>query len=84
MICALSHAVYIVEAPEEGGVFEAAKSANKLNIPLFTTQYSEYPENAAGNKIILEEMSGMPVRGRMENDMLVPNMDKIIGFAKFK
>ena len=84
IICAMSLVVYIVEAPIEGGVFEAAKSANKLNVPLFSTEYSSYPENAKGNKIILEEMNGIPVRGKMENDLLIPNMEKIIGFAKFK
>jgi hypothetical protein len=32
---------------------------------------------------ILDELGGLPVNGRIENDMLVPNMDSIIGEAKF-
>ncbi|MCP4136622.1 MAG: hypothetical protein GY754_36970 [bacterium] len=82
-VCALSYGVYIIEAPAEGGVFEAAKSANKLEIPLFTTEYSEFPENAPGNKKILDDMGGIAIRGRLEEEMLVPNMDKIISLAKF-
>lgn len=83
IICALSYAVYIVEAPPDGGIFEAAKSAYNLKVPLFTTEYAEYPKNASGNKKIMDELGGLPVLGRMENDMLVPNMDTIIGKAKF-
>ncbi len=83
IVCALSYAVYIVEAPAEGGIFEAAKSARNLKVPLFTTQYGEYPKNAGGNMKILEELGGLAVMGRMENGMVVPNMDRIIGMAKF-
>ena len=83
IICALSCAVYIVEAPPDGGIFEAAKSAGNLKVPLFTTEYGEYPKNAGGNRKIIEEMGGTPVKGKMENGMLVPNMDRIIGMAKF-
>jgi len=83
IICALSLAVYIVEAPPDGGIFEAAKSARNLNVPLFTTEYAEYPKNAGGNRKIIEELGGIPVLGKIENDMMVPNMDTIIGIVKF-
>ncbi|MBN2078756.1 MAG: DNA-processing protein DprA [Spirochaetes bacterium] len=83
VICALSRAVYIIEAPGEGGIFEAAKSARTLGVPLYTTEYAEYPKNAGGNRIIIEEMEGIPVLGKIENDALVPQMDGIIGTAKF-
>lgn len=83
IICALSCAVFIVEAPPDGGIFEAAKSAGNLKVPLFTAEYGEYPKNAGGNRRIIEEMGGTPVKGKMENGMLVPNMDRIIGLAKF-
>jgi DNA processing protein len=83
IICALSFAVYIVEAPAEGGIFEAAKSAYNLKIPLYTTEYADFPKNAQGNRKIMDELGGIPVLGKMENDMLVPNMDKIIGTVKF-
>ena len=81
--CALAMAVYIVESPSEGGVYEAAKSAHKLKIPLFTTQYGSYPENALGNEKIIGELGGLPVKGRYVNDLLVPNLEKMIGIAKF-
>ncbi len=83
IICALSLAVYIIEAPVEGGIFEAAKSARNLKVPLFTTEYASYPKNAGGNRIILEEMEGKPVLGTIENDLMIPRMDAIIGVAKF-
>ncbi len=83
IIAALSYAVFIVEAPESGGIFEAAKSAHSIGVPLFTAEYSEYPVSAAGNKKILDELGGIPVRGRLVNNSLAPNMDKIIGCAKF-
>ncbi len=83
IICGISQAVFIVEAPEEGGIFEAAKSAVKLKVPLFTTKYSEYPENAKGNEIILTEMKGKPVQRRRDREALEPNMDEIIACAKF-
>ncbi len=83
LVCALSGAVFIVEAPEDGGIFEAAKSAHKLGIPLFTTEYGEYPENAKGNKKILEDLGGIPVRSKLVDELRVPNMDKFISVIKF-
>ena len=83
IICALSYAVFIVEAPPDGGIYEAAKSAHNLKVPLFTTEYADYPKNAGGNRKIMDELGGIAVKGRMDNGMLVPNMDKITGTAKF-
>lgn len=84
VICALSHAVFIVEAPEEGGIFEAAKSAHSLNIPLYTTEYAEYPPTASGNKKIMSEFGAFPVRGKKVDNLTLPNMDRIIADVKFK
>lgn len=84
LICAISHAVFIVESPESGGIFEAAKSAYNLKIPLYTAEYSEYPESASGNKKILAELGGYPVRGKKSDNLTVPNMDRIIADVKFK
>ena len=83
IVCGLSKAAYIVEAPEEGGIYEAAKSANKLQVPLFTTKYSEYPDNAKGNEKILDELGGRPIQRRRDREQLEPNMDEIIACAKF-
>ena len=83
IICALSKAVFIVEAPSEGGIFEAAKSAVKLNVPLYTAAYGEYPANALGNKKILEEMHGKAVMQRKGAELIEPNMDAFIADVKF-
>jgi len=85
IICALSNAVFIVESPESGGIFEAAKSAHNLKIPLYTAEYSDYPESAVGNKKILAEFGAYPVRGKKSADNLtIPNMDRIIADVKFR
>ncbi len=83
VIVALSCAVFIVESPREGGIFEAGKSAHQGKVPLFVTEYAEYPESASGNRRLVEEFGAVPVRGRMEQDLLVPNLDRLIAAVKF-
>lgn len=83
IICALSNAVYIVESPPEGGIFEAGKSANHIGVPLFVTEYGNYPKSAAGNKSIIETLGGIPIRGRMVDNILTPNLDQLIGTIKY-
>jgi DNA protecting protein DprA len=83
IIAALSYAVFIVEAPVESGIFEAGKSTRDTGTPLYVTQYSQYPDSAAGNTRLIQEFGGIPVRGRMEQDRLVPNLEKLIGSVKF-
>lgn len=85
IICALSKALFIVETPakEEGGIFEAAKSAQKLHVPLFTAEYSEYTESSAGNPVLLTEYGAMPVRGRKDGNSILPNLDAFTAKIKF-
>ncbi len=83
LICALSYAVYIVESATDGGIYEAAKSAKKLDIPLFVTEYREYPESASANKALIDD-GAYPVKGRFVNGELSPNLDELIGIVKFK
>ena len=83
LICALSYAAYIVESVSDGGIFEAAKSAKKLGIPLFVTEYKEYPKSASANKLLIED-GASPVKGRLVNNELSPNLDELIGIVKFK
>ena len=73
-----------MESPEDGGIFEAAKSAFNLKIPLHTTEYSEYPPSALGNKKIMADFDAYPVRGKKSDGLTVPNMDRIIADVKFK
>jgi DNA processing protein len=82
LICALSYAVYFVECSMEGGIFEAVKSAKKLEIPIFITEYKEYPASASANKSLIEE-GAYPVKGRLVNNELTPNLDELIGIVKF-
>ncbi len=83
IICALSCAIYIVESDQESGIFEAAKSSKKYNIPLFVTEYREYPQSAsANNQLILD--GAHAVKGRYVNKQLNPNMDEIIGLVKYR
>jgi DNA processing protein len=83
LICALSRAVFIVESKKDGGSFDAAKSAVKLQIPLFTAQYAEYPASAEGNPVIIQELKAHPVRGRKEGAAVVPNLDGLLAAVKF-
>jgi DNA processing protein len=83
IICALSYAVYIVECPAAGGIFEAGKSAQKTETPLFVTEYADYPKSAGGNKILIDEMGAVPVRGRVKDNAIIPNLDRLIGAARF-
>lgn len=83
IICALSSAVYIVESPVEGGVFEAGKSAKHAGVPLYVTEYSRYPESASGNTILMGELGAQPVRGRVMGGLLMPNLDRLIGDVKY-
>ncbi|MBP8084301.1 MAG: DNA-processing protein DprA [Spirochaetes bacterium] len=85
LICALSKAVFIVESPakDEGGIFEAAKSAQKMHIPLFTAEYAEYSEPSMGNPVLIKEYGAQPVRGRKDENGVSPNLDAYIAKIKF-
>ena len=82
IITAHSKAVYIVESTENGGIYEAAKSSHKIDTPLYTTEYKEYNESSLGNKSILKNLNGKPIRGRMIDNLLSPNIDELIARVK--
>jgi len=46
-------------------------------------EYSQYPDSARGNPVLIQELGATPVRGRMVNDLLTPNIDRLIGDVKF-
>ncbi len=83
LICALSYAAYFVECSLDSGIFEAVKSAKKLDIPLFVTEYKDYPASASANKSLIED-GAYPVKGRLVNSELIPNLDELIGIVKFR
>jgi len=82
-IVALSRALFIVETPKDGGLMEAAKSAMKLSVPIYTAQYAEYPAGASGNEELMKTFRASPVRGRREGDNIVPNIDALIASVRF-
>ncbi|MBF0343861.1 MAG: DNA-processing protein DprA [Nitrospirae bacterium] len=54
-ICALSNLIILIEAHEKGGSFDAGKKCLAMGRPLFTAVYSDMPEAAIGNRILLNE-----------------------------
>lgn len=83
IITVLSKALFIVETEENGIPIEAAKNAQKLNIPIFTAEYSEYPSSASGNKLLMKEYAAIPLRGKKENNSIKPNIDMLLAKIKF-
>jgi DNA processing protein len=73
-IIALSDAMVLIEAREEGGTFEAGKQALKLRKPLFVAHYGDMTETRAGNQYFLERgarsLLKSPSTGRANIDQL--------------
>lgn len=51
-ICALSTAMFVIEAGESGGTLNAGRTALKLGVPLFAIRYKD---ECAGNEILIRE-----------------------------
>ena len=83
IIAAMVNAVIIIETATDGGSFEAAKSAHNYKTPLFVVEYAEYPATASGNPGIIKEYNATPLKGRMQNGTLLPNMDMCIAKARY-
>ncbi len=60
-ICALSHAVLLVESGIGGGTFATGKNALKQGIPLFSVDYESPPSSAEGNRYFLNR-GARPIR----------------------
>ncbi len=83
LIAAMVDALIIIETENNAGSFESAKSAYKYNTPLFVVEYAQYPTTASGNPVLIKEYRATPLRGRIQNDVLVPNMDACIAKIKW-
>ncbi|MCX8123500.1 MAG: DNA-processing protein DprA [Spirochaetes bacterium] len=83
MIAAMVNALIIIETANNAGCFEAAKSAKKYKTPLFVVEYAKYPDSAIGNPVLIKDYQATPLRGRIQNDVLVPNMDACIAKARY-
>jgi len=53
-ICALSHAVLLIESGTEGGTLATGKNALKLRVPLFAVDFKPVPSTAKGNPYFLQ------------------------------
>jgi DNA processing protein len=53
LICALSKAVFVIEARKDGGAVHAAKMALKLGVPLYVVHPDEFKKPPPGNEQII-------------------------------
>jgi DNA processing protein len=73
-ILALTSAMILVEAAEDGGTFEAGKEALRLGRPLYVVEYDVMPTNAKGNTYFLRK-GARSIRGDFEGE---PNLIELI------
>ena len=66
-IIGLSDAMVVVEAGLTGGSLDAGLRSLEDKIPLFVPIYSDYPESALGNKVLLEKGARGIGRNRQSN-----------------
>lgn len=73
-IIALSEVVIVVEAGSTGGSLDAGYKTIEMNKSLFVPQYSQIPESAEGNTMLLNR-GATPLK--MNKETLKPNIAKI-------
>lgn len=73
-IIALSDVVIVVEAGSTGGSLDAGHKTIEMKKALFVPQYSQVPESAEGNSILLNK-GAFPLK--MSKETLKPNTSKI-------
>lgn len=66
-IIGVSDSMVVVEAGLEGGSIDAGLRTLENNKPLFVPMYSEYPESAWGNRVLLEKGAMAIGRNRQSN-----------------
>lgn len=66
VIVGLSKAIVVVEAGEKGGTMDAGEKTLKLNIPLYVAEYDDMPDDALGNKKLLQSGGKALLRSRSE------------------
>ena len=74
-ICALSQALILIEAREQGGSIEAGKECLKLHMPLFAAVYEGSPESSRGNEAILGIGATRLMKSRTTN---LPNIRPVL------
>ena len=66
VIIGLSKAIIVVEAGEKGGTMHAGEKTLKLGIPLYVAEYDDMPDDALGNKKLLQSGGKALLRSRSE------------------
>lgn len=66
-ICALSHAMILIEAGSTGGTIEAGRASLKIGTPLFAAVYEGMPETAKGNQELLTQGAHNLMKSRKTN-----------------
>jgi len=74
-ICALSQALILIEAREQGGSIEAGKECLKLHMPLFAAVYEGSPESSRGNEAVLGIGAKRLMKSRTTN---LPNIRPVL------
>ena len=66
VIIGLSKAIVVVEAGEKGGTMNAGEETLKRKIPLYVAEYDDMPDDALGNKKLLQSGGKVLKRSRSE------------------
>ncbi len=74
-ICALSDALLLIEARENGGSIEAGKECLKMQMPLFAAVFEGSPESARGNEAVLALGAKKLMKSRSTN---LPNIQPVL------
>lgn len=79
IIVGLSRAMFLIEAKENGGSFDAGLKTFKLNKVLYVPVYESMPDFAKGNSILLSK-GAYPIRKKKETGKA--NLDEVFAFLK--
>ena len=75
-IIALSDAMFVVEAGETGGSFDAGLKTIDLGVSLFVPLFSQVPDSAKGNPILLAK-GAKPMKQKQQTSRV--NVDGLVG-----
>jgi len=74
-ICALSSAMILVESGDNGGTFEAGKTALEIGCPLYVVEYVEPADSASGNQYFFEHGAHRLMRRKSTG---LPNLESVL------
>jgi predicted Rossmann fold nucleotide-binding protein DprA/Smf involved in DNA uptake len=81
-ICALSHAMILIESGINGGSMAAGKTCLEFGIPLFAPIYEGMPSSAIGNRELLKHGARPLLKSRTTNMANLTNVFEIINQNK--